>query len=508
MSKKKIIILAVAAIAVIVAAAVVLAVLLGGTSGGKSTELLTKGRRLLSNGDYNNAVLVLNQAIEENPNDPEAYAALSRAYSALGQNDQAFDVLARGYRLTNDLMLRSYLLELDPNFEARLAEVTNAYAPQETVLPPKGELGAKPVLNVELATFLSTATYDDYKRAYSNVTCTMDGNVCLVRANGLPATLRYFDTSSTVVLNASTGEPHGEFLPNEIVLDDISVLFGGVPQVTKSELRTMEINEIQDRSGTIQFRLFNITIEAACDADGTIHSGAEHKMIPEATVPVFVESYRLYGTILDAETAAPVSGVTIEATNQDSGEMLSTETESDGTYELIFSESGTVRMEISAPGYISEVQEVYITSGSTEQVEDFTISREMEEGQIRLVLTWGSTPRDLDSHLIGTTSSGSQFHVYYGDRVAPDDAANLDVDEMDGYGPETITINDMGGTYEYYVHDYGGTGLISGSGAQVKIYQGSTLVDVVDVPDGLENDWSVCRIENGQITITNTAYVG
>ena len=37
---------------------------------------------------------------------------------------------------------------------------------------------------------------------------------------------------------------------------------------------------------------------------------------------------------------------------------------------------------------------------------NFTISPELEEGEIRIVLTWSARPVDLDAHLEGTGSGG------------------------------------------------------------------------------------------------------
>lgn len=55
--------------------------------------------------------------------------------------------------------------------------------------------------------------------------------------------------------------------------------------------------------------------------------------------------------------------------------------------------------------------------------------------------------------------------------------AELDIDDITSFGPETITIADLQvGTYLYAVHLYSGTGTIGTSEAVVEVYKGATLL--------------------------------
>lgn len=95
---------------------------------------------------------------------------------------------------------------------------------------------------------------------------------------------------------------------------------------------------------------------------------------------------------------------------------------------------------------------------------------------IRVVLTWGRKPDDLDSHLLYRDN-----HVFFKSKSG--DKAALDVDDVSSFGPETITISDRpdGERYVYAVLDFsnrakaGSTGL-GRSGARVDLYIGQTLV--------------------------------
>lgn len=98
---------------------------------------------------------------------------------------------------------------------------------------------------------------------------------------------------------------------------------------------------------------------------------------------------------------------------------------------------------------------------------------------MRIVLTWGKHPLDLDSHLV-FPGNNIFFQHKRGDH------AWLDVDSQDGYGPETITIDRRlsGKPYLYAVHTYADrnndraaiSGSISDTEAKVQVYVGSSLV--------------------------------
>lgn len=89
-------------------------------------------------------------------------------------------------------------------------------------------------------------------------------------------------------------------------------------------------------------------------------------------------------------------------------------------------------------------------------------------------------------------------------RGASGTIAELDVDDRNGFGPETTTIFDLNGVYSFYVADYTGSRMLSSSGAQVRIYKGDALEQVVDVCSGAENGWFVFTIDHGEITVFNT----
>ena len=127
---------------------------------------------------------------------------------------------------------------------------------------------------------------------------------------------------------------------------------------------------------------------------------------------------------------------------------------------------------------------------------------------IRIVLEWGATPNDLDSHLEGATKDGEEVNIYFGNTIAVSGSntiAQLDVDDIDGYGPETITLSKPDGTYRYRVHRFSLNGSLGMSGAVVKVYSGSSEPITITVPSDCDEWWDVFTIENGEIKNINGA---
>ena len=125
---------------------------------------------------------------------------------------------------------------------------------------------------------------------------------------------------------------------------------------------------------------------------------------------------------------------------------------------------------------------------------------------MRVVLSWGEKPFDLDSHLLFPGG-----HIYFDSKEGTD--ANLDVDDTDSYGPETVTISKkhFGESYIYAVQDYSNKGLpnsnyLSASKAKVFVYVGSSLVRSYSVPAGKRgNIWTVFKLNpNGEFEDINS----
>ncbi len=226
------------------------------------------------------------------------------------------------------------------------------------------------------------------------------------------------------------------------------------------------------------------------------------------------------GKVMNALDGKGLSDVTIKLRtdwNNTSGEYCDfrTTTTSTGRYTIENMPVGYYTVEASKHGYVTGYTNIIVLSDSVREDFDFTITPTLNADEIRIVLTWGSSPSDLDSHLIGRTPSDGTFNVYYSDKVYRYDGvemANLDVDDTSSYGPETITIlENIYGTYTYAVHNYSNKNsssstALSFSGAVVRVFVGSVQIAEYNVPtDQVGTYWTVFEITgNGRIHPINT----
>ena len=126
-------------------------------------------------------------------------------------------------------------------------------------------------------------------------------------------------------------------------------------------------------------------------------------------------------------------------------------------------------------------------------------------GEFRVVLSWGTSPRDLDSHVTGPNGSGGRFHVYYSNEAEA--GTTLDLDDTSGEGPETITIDANSGMYRYSIHNYSdqsatGSQGIAGSPTTVRLFGSTGLIKTYTAPAATAgNTWRVF-----ELTVTGTTF--
>jgi hypothetical protein len=224
------------------------------------------------------------------------------------------------------------------------------------------------------------------------------------------------------------------------------------------------------------------------------------------------------GTIRSALTGNGVSGLTIDlrsGINITSGTIIQTvQTQTDGTYSFTGLQAGNYTGSISGTGYNATSFTIISVGGVTTGNQDATITPVLTSGETRIVLTWGETPTDLDSHLTGPLSDGSRFHMWFsytGNSSPWPDYVKLDLDDVTSFGPETTTVyQQLEGTYRFSVYNYSDGGssnsmILSDSGAQVKVYRGSDLVATFNVPVGTGGTlWTVFEMQGQTITPINT----
>ena len=201
----------------------------------------------------------------------------------------------------------------------------------------------------------------------------------------------------------------------------------------------------------------------------------------------------------------------------DSAFIAHSTSDSGGGYSFVGLNPGTYTVVATVANY-SECQRTAISlSGNDARVQDVSCSP-VGINEIRIVLTWGENPRDLDAHLTGPNADASRFHVYYPavSRGSTDASpfAKLDVDDTTSFGPETITLTRLNsGAYRYSVHDFTNKNsatstALGNSGAKVELYTpASATPTAFFVPNQRGTLWTVFElsgdIRNPTITPRN-----
>ena len=222
------------------------------------------------------------------------------------------------------------------------------------------------------------------------------------------------------------------------------------------------------------------------------------------------------GTITDARTGYTVSGLSVyiyAGVNNIDGEYLcKATTNTSGYYVTEALRPGNYTAYVVDERELTDEDYRYgsltislkVLSGVTVTGQSATVSNSvgLNIDGMRIVLTWGSTPGDLDSHL---TFGGE--HVYYSNKVIGN--CSLDVDDTSAYGPETITISTIENyTYRYYIYNYSKTGTMANAQAVVTVYFGasSTPAYTFYAPTGSGYTWNVFSYNavTGEFIIQNT----
>ena len=217
----------------------------------------------------------------------------------------------------------------------------------------------------------------------------------------------------------------------------------------------------------------------------------------------------LSGAILDAQTGDILKDTTInirKGLNTKEGTIFKTETLTEDKYSIELTK-GYYTLEVTKADYISAFYNISIATDTL--TKDLVISKSVANDEIRVVLTWGETPSDLDSHLAKYENSTVNYHLYYENTSIYTESAKLDTDETDSYGPETVTftISDTG-TYKYYVHDYSNqdksdSTALSTSGAKVTVYKDNKIFNYYPPSNG-GTVWKVFEIKDGYLEACTT----
>jgi len=217
------------------------------------------------------------------------------------------------------------------------------------------------------------------------------------------------------------------------------------------------------------------------------------------------ENENLTLRFFNALTGDPIDGANVSIQDMDDYT-----TDEEGKIRFPITEDGFLLVHFECDKYITSDFKVEVIAG-TLFYNRMSVSPVLDLKDIRIVLDWDQSPKDLDAHFIKENG----YHISYRNtRSLSDGTGELDRDDMDGYGPETITVRDIDdlATYDFVVHDYSNKGdenssALSRSKANVKVYGEGRLLYVFQVPQGNKGcKWAVFQISEGQFIETNQIF--
>lgn len=139
--------------------------------------------------------------------------------------------------------------------------------------------------------------------------------------------------------------------------------------------------------------------------------------------------------------------------------------------------------------------------GSTEVSDEVFVTGEFNNDILYTTLWWNTDGNDIDLHLKPIAGAdGATSECYFGNKN-PWWGAALDVDDVDGFGPEHITARTLpAGTYLLYVHYYSTHGQTEPAGVNVAVSVNGNPSRIFTLRDNRRmtatgDVWNVCTID-------------
>lgn len=437
---------------------------------------LKLGYKLISEGDYEEAVLLYNDILKIDMKNPRALTGLGIAYSAKGDYENAKIYLKKA-------------IENDP-------EIVEAYDELSRIQIFEGdEAGAEQILD---EAYNATKAAEIIPMKYRITERTLAGQI----------------------VDAASGA---------------SVQNAGISIYSGSNYENELMSTITGEDGSFSMKAEPGSYKLVITADGyndteTYQKIGEDNMTYQAKVRIVKKEQdkedSVTVVVTNAFTGKPINGSQLKVDfipgiysdiPPVDKSVLTADVGSNGKCTVSLPDGNYTALVTSSDNAFKPAS-AQVVVGGKENIEAIPLTPVIKDNEMRAVLTWSSTV-DLDAFLVGKDSDGSDYRVFFKNKKYDGDTkVSLDVDVREGYGPETmtITLGDIGDNFTFYVdHFFDGrtsetdgldTGL-SKSGAKVVLYIGNNERKVFNVPTNKKGStWKVFEVVDGEITASN--YIG
>jgi Carboxypeptidase regulatory-like domain len=222
-----------------------------------------------------------------------------------------------------------------------------------------------------------------------------------------------------------------------------------------------------------------------------------------------INTISVTGTVKD-DLGAVVSGVTLRCDGIDYSGSSTAVSDANGRFTIKMKLSGLCTL----AGYIGNkfTNDVRVGPSAIDFPLATTLVLAAASNNVKIKLTWGANPSDVDSYL--TLPTGEVLYYSNDGNLLAAPFANLDVDDTSSFGPEVMTIRKlMVGTYKYAVRNYSGTNSpgITGSPTKVELTVGSNTsvyAPPAGEPASGNTVWSVLNLTVSSNCTVTVATIG
>jgi len=165
----------------------------------------------------------------------------------------------------------------------------------------------------------------------------------------------------------------------------------------------------------------------------------------------------------------------------------------------VLNDGQKIKMLVTAKDYIPLIKKLEVEVG-TIRGNKILLSPKLAPSSVRFVLSWTDKPKDMDIHLVS-----DDFHISFRNTKSIAGRAKLDRDAMRGFGPETITLEEVNenSSYALYIDRFSSQGEIDGN-VEVQVYIDNRLNKVVKLPKTTKKSVKVMTLSHGEVTYMNT----
>ena len=490
MRNKKWIFIITAIISVLVIAIAITSVFLLSPSA-SYTRSIREAENLVEEGDYENAVLAYQEAIEKDPENVSAYLGLAEIYEMNGDLLLAIDVLEDGYERTHSAQIRVMLNRLVENDET--VEEVNGLS-----------------LNRTLLSMFSSYREEDYVERYGR----SDGRR-EARFDGLDAGIRFDEDG----------------MPLSIEVDDVLTLFHADEAFDSALLEDMRLGKLRTRNDSehgemVVFVYEGMKISIALE-NGMITSSSYNELIPsledeedddkeeedeEDEEENVVETVLYSGTTIDYLTEEVIGNVSMtvyRGQNNSGQKYLELSSNDNGEFQMNLECGRYFYVEFKKDTYTSEWPLRASKDGTI--YEGLTVPLTKPLDDIFIILEWESEEMELISELValnlgedGSTKDTGEIAGVGGETVA-----YREITDTGGVVRDVTTIVDEADRYAFYVHRIEGDGTFGEAKAKVTIQVPGISDVVVEVkPEIIGDYWLVGAIDHGKFFIRNDGVEG